>query len=224
MAVFDKEALQYDRWYTSALGKHVDDTETRCVLDLLKPTAGMLALDVGCGTGHFSFKLARMGCRVIGIDISSEMLDLARKKALCERLPVDFLFMDVSDLDFEDETFDAVVAITSFEFLEKPGESFQEMFRVLKRNGSLLIGTINRDSPWGEMYEKKKASKESVFHLAHLRTLDELKQIHPAGFTGSSECLFVPPDEEAAKINEERERELSGSGRGGFVCALWRKS
>jgi ubiquinone/menaquinone biosynthesis C-methylase UbiE len=183
----------------------------------------MHILDVGCGTGHFSFKLARMGCRVTGIDISGEMLALARRKAIHERLPVDFLSMDASHIDFGDETFDAVVAITAFEFLAKPGESFNEMFRVLKRDGSLLIGTINRDSPWGEMYLAKKPDKESVFHFAHLRTLDELKQMHPAGFASSSECLFVPPCVEEAEIGAERERELSRSGRGGFICVLWKK-
>lgn len=224
MAVFDGEAQEYDKWYTTVLGKHVDETETRCVLDLLKPTTGMHILDVGCGTGHFSFKLARMGCRVTGIDISGEMLALARRKAFHERLPVDFLPMDASHIDFEDGTFDAVVAITVFEFLAKPGESFNEMFRVLRKNGSLLIGTINRDSPWGKMYLEKKSCKESVFRFAHLRTLDELKQVYPGGFSGSSECLFVPPDAEEAEISSERERELSRSGKGGFICVLWKKS
>jgi len=224
MVVFDREARHYDRWYTTVLGKHVDETETRCVLDMLKPVVGMQILDVGCGTGHFSFKLARMDCTVTGIDISSEMLAQARKKAMHEGLPVNFLSMDASHLDFKDETFDAVVAITVFEFLGKPVESFNEMFRVLKRNGSLLIGIINRDSPWGEMYLAKKPDKESVFHFAHLRTLDELKKIHPADFAGFSECLFVPPTSVDEEINADRERELSKSGKGGFICVLWKKS
>ncbi len=223
MPVFDREAVEYDDWYTTVLGKHADEAETKCVLDLLKPTPGMHVLDVGCGTGHFSFKLARMGCRVTGIDISGEMLALARRKALHEKLPVDFLPMDACRIGFSDATFDAVVSITAFEFMANPEESFNEMFRVLKRNGSLLIGTINRDSSWGSLYLAKKTDKESVFHYAHLRTLDELKRIHPADFAGSSECLFVSPYAEEAEITAERERALSASGKGGFICVLWTK-
>ncbi|TCS85230.1 methyltransferase family protein, partial [Keratinibaculum paraultunense] len=38
-------------------------------------------MDVGCGTGNFSIKLAKMGCEVVGIDVSKEMLKVAEEKA-----------------------------------------------------------------------------------------------------------------------------------------------
>jgi len=40
----------------------------------------MNVLDVGCGTGNFSIKLAKLGCNVTGIDISDNMLNIARKR------------------------------------------------------------------------------------------------------------------------------------------------
>lgn len=86
MSVFDKDSSTYDQWYSTPLGKHADEAETRCALELLKPTAGMRILDAGCGTGNFSLGLARLGCSVTGIDISEKMLAFAREKAQREQL------------------------------------------------------------------------------------------------------------------------------------------
>lgn len=223
MSVFDKNAENYDKWYTTILGKHVDETETLCVFDLLKPEPGMKILDAGCGTGNFSIKLAKMRCEVTGIDISEKMLAIARKKALEENLKANFYSMDVCSLEFDDGTFDAVISVTAFEFMGKPVEAMNEMFRVLKRNGILLLGTINRNSKWGELYLKKGVKKDDLFHHVHLKTLEELKELRPHQFIGSDECLFVPPDANEGEISAQKEREFSDPGRGGFICALWRK-
>ncbi|AMP20963.1 hypothetical protein AZF37_07130 [endosymbiont 'TC1' of Trimyema compressum] len=74
MAIFDKDASIYDAWFDMKLGKYADVVETAIAFDLLKPQKGMRILDVGCGTGNFSIKLAKLGCEVTGIDVSEEML------------------------------------------------------------------------------------------------------------------------------------------------------
>lgn len=148
MGVFDREASSYDDWYKTTLGKHVDEVETRCALNLLQPQNGLKILDVGCGTGNFSIKLARMGCIVTGVDISDRMLQIARNKASAENLTAKFLTMDICSLEIEDGSFDAVISMAALEFIEKPLKAIDEMFRVLKHGGHLLAGTINRDSSW----------------------------------------------------------------------------
>ena len=55
--------------------------------------------------------------------------------------------MDVYNLEFPDNHFDGVFSI-AFEFITQPGKAYSEMFRVLKP-GADFIGTINRDSKWG---------------------------------------------------------------------------
>ena len=80
----------------------------------------MHVLDVGCGTGNFSLKLARMGLKVTGIDISDNMLKVAENKARAEGLIIDFINMDAHDMKFEDNSFDAVISMAVIEFICEP--------------------------------------------------------------------------------------------------------
>lgn len=224
MAIFDKEAKIYDEWYKSKLGNFVDEVETRCVFDLFKAKKGMKVLDVGCGTGNFSIKLAKMGCEVVGIDVSEEMLKVAEAKAREEGLNIKFYKMDAHQMEFEDNTFDGVLSVTAFEFLKEPEKAIEEIFRVLKPNGQLLIGTINKNSKWGEMYLSKEFQENTVFKYANFKTIEDMKSYKKEYLVDIKECLFVPPNAEEEDICMVKEMELAQKGkRGGFICALWRK-
>lgn len=224
MAVFDKEVNSYDDWYKTKMGSFVDEVETACVFDLFKVQKGMKILDVGCGTGNFSIKLARMGCEVVAIDISKEMLKVAESKAKKENLDIEFHNMDVYNLEFEDNYFDGVISVTAFEFINDPKKAMEEMFRVLKTNGNLLIGTISKDSQWGEMYLSKEFQENSVFKYADFKTLEDLKAFKKDNLIDIRECLFISPNTEEKEISMNKEIELSKKGKkGGFICALWKK-
>ena len=101
-------------------------------------------LDVACGTGDMVVELMKQGCSVTGVDISEEMLDIARLKVKGERLMV----ADVESLPFEDNTFDAVTCafgVRNFVHLEK---GLNEMLRVLKPGGTMVILELaTPDSP-----------------------------------------------------------------------------
>lgn len=223
MAVFDFEAEKYDCWYKSKLGSFVDMVETKLAFDLFKAKKGQKVLDVGCGTGNFSIKLAKKGCVVTGIDISEKMLDIAKAKAASSGLDIDFMKMDVYNLQFPDEHFDAVFSMAAFEFIEFPEKAMDELFRVTKKNGDILIGTINGDSKWGEMYSSKEYKENSVFKYAFFKTPEDLRKIRKKQLVDLRQCLFIPPDINEEKLSLEVERELSKVERGGFFCALWKK-
>lgn len=224
MAIFDKEAKIYDEWYKSKLGNFVDEVETRCVFDLFKAKKSMKVLDVGCGTGNFSIKLAKMGCEVVGIDVSEEMLKVAEAKVREEGLNIKFYKMDAHQMEFEDNTFDGVLSVTAFEFLKEPEKAIEEIFRVLKPNGQLLIGTINKNSKWGEMYLSKDFQENTVFKYANFKTIEDMKSYKKEYLVDIKECLFVPPNAEEEDICMVKEMELAQTGmRGGFICALWKK-
>ncbi|HHX95285.1 MAG TPA: class I SAM-dependent methyltransferase [Clostridia bacterium] len=223
MKPFDSSAKSYDSWYESRMGAFVDRVETELAFSLFPHEKGMKVLDVGCGTGNQSIKLARKGVLVTGIDISTKMLEIAKEKARDEGLSVNFRFMDAEKLEFEDEFFDGAISITAFEFLPKPEKVLKEMFRVVKKGGSIVVGTINRDSSWGEMYMSEKYRQDSVFKYADLKSLEDMKKWYPEKLVTIRQSLFIPPNAPEEEITPEREKELSERTKGGFICALWKK-
>lgn len=224
MTFFDEISSKYDNWYETPLGHFADETETKLAFDFFTPAKGAKILDAGCGTGNFSIKLAGMGALVTGIDISDEMLNIAGMKAKSMGLDISFAEMDIYKLSYPDNFFDGVFSMAAFEFIKQPLKAYQELIRVLKPGKLLLIGTINRDSAWGALYqEKARRDPASVFRFASFKTLSELEDLDRVNLVKSGQCLFVPPDAPPASFNWEEEKRLSKTEKGGYIIALWRK-
>lgn len=221
MTVFNAVAKDYDQWYTTQMGRFVDTVETACAFELFTPESGQRILDVGCGTGNFSVKLAEKGAVVTGIDISEDMLAIAREKT--GDLPITYRHMDLYQLDFEDNTFDAVFSMAAFEFVKEPGRALGELFRVLKPGGRLLIGTIHLDSPWGRLYTSEPFKTDTVFKYAALKSLEEMAAYYPEWLIQTRECLFTPPEASENEIKADSEAHYQTVNRGGFICLLWEK-
>jgi ubiquinone/menaquinone biosynthesis C-methylase UbiE len=100
-------------------------------------------LDLACGTGELSIRLARKGYDVTGVDISEEMLSIAIQKSLSHKLLIDFYHQDMRELAGHEHRFDAVViCCDSLNYL--PGEddvlkTFQAVSKTLTPSGLLLF-------------------------------------------------------------------------------------
>ncbi len=222
--MFDKQiAEEYDAWYNSKLGAFVDETETKCAFDLLQPSDDDKILDVGCGTGNFSLKLAGRCAKVIGVDISDAMLQVAQNKIKNQTDHTEFRKMDAHHLEFEDNSFDSVLSMATIEFVEDPQQVFDEMFRVVKPGGHIVIGAIHRNSPWGEMYKQLAEEGDPVFGGALLKSRDELTRFDRENLVKIDSCLYLPPDVSEDEISWEEEKKRQDSAPAGFLCALWRK-
>lgn len=222
---FAGRALDYDRWYHTSTGSFIDRVESDLAFSLCPPRGGEWALDAGCGTGNFSLKLARRGCRVTGVDISSDMLARAQDKAIKEGLALRLIRADIANLPLPDDTYDSVYSMTAVEFVPDLQRVQRELMRVLRPGGRLLIGTIAGDGPWGRAYAKRAEEKpDSIFRHARFPTLEEVRAIDPKNLGDFGECLFVPPDaarEDFTYEGERRRRECGDAA--GFFCVLWRK-
>lgn len=220
----DEKAYEYDKWYETPRGSFIDAVETRAAFSLFSPPPGINVLDAGCGTGNFSIKLANQGYQVTGIDISEDMLKIARHKVASTQLNITFRKMDMNNLDFPDNSFQAVFSMSAFEFIKDPERAYQELYRVVEPGGLILIGTINRDSPWGEAYMETAAKdKNSVFNYAYFKTMEELKSLDYKNLLNSKECLFIPPEAAETDFTWEKEQFYSALNRGGFIICLWQK-
>lgn len=223
---FADTAEDYDSWYETRAGAFADRVETELAFALLPPEPGQKVLDAGCGTGNFTFKLARSGCRVTGVDVSEEMLDIARDKLtdFPHAHRVNFRCMDFRDLQFPPGSFDRIYSMAAFEFVQDRKKTFYDLYRTLKPGGSMLIGTIQGKSSWAKFYRRRAAENpDSVFAHARFPTREKLEAINQKHLVGSGECLFIPPDAPPEVFTPQEERRRRGEGRGGFFCVVWQK-
>jgi ubiquinone/menaquinone biosynthesis C-methylase UbiE len=95
------------------------------------------ALEIGCGTGAFSRLLAQRARRVLALDLSPNMIQLARKRAR-DYPNIDFQCADATEWDYPLEGFDCVASVATLHHLEMRA-MLSKMSRALKRGGTLLI-------------------------------------------------------------------------------------
>lgn len=95
-------------------------------------------LEVGVGTGK-NLRFYNRDIDLTAIDFSKNMLDKAKAKYRKELPMTNFLEMDVENLDFEDNTFDTIVTSCVFCSVPNPVKGLQEIKRVLKPNGQLIL-------------------------------------------------------------------------------------
>ncbi|TKJ21357.1 MAG: hypothetical protein CEE42_13935 [Promethearchaeota archaeon Loki_b31] len=107
-------------------------------------------VDIGCGSGNLIIQIAESfpDLNLIGIDISSEILEFAKKLALDRNLGkrIEFKIGNVEKLPFSDESIDFIISTLSLHHWVNPVKVFNEIHRVLKRDGTLLIFDFRRDS------------------------------------------------------------------------------
>jgi ubiquinone/menaquinone biosynthesis C-methylase UbiE len=128
------------------------------ILDGLRLRAGSRVLDLGCGLGDDTFQVAaRVGAsgRVTGVDVSTSMIDEARRRAEQRGLPVDFEVGDSQALRFATGTFDGVRAERMLMHVPDAERAIAEMVRVLAPGGRLSVFDFDWetqvcDSPYKE--------------------------------------------------------------------------
>lgn len=135
------KATDYDAWYDTPRGRWIGDAEYRLLQQAVEPRQGESLLDVGCGTGWFTRRMAQLpGVHVTGADINAEWLAYARERDAAST----YIEGDALALPFADSSFDGVVSIAALCFTTDWRHAVGEIIRVSR--GRFAIGMLNRRS------------------------------------------------------------------------------
>jgi len=113
--------------------------EMPATLSFLKNVKGKKILDLGCGTGIYTKILKKRGAKVYGVDISPEMIEIAKR----EVKGVEFKVGSAVDLPYKSGTFDMVLASLVIHYFPSLDKAFSEIRRVLKKDGIFIFSSDN---------------------------------------------------------------------------------
>jgi len=169
-------------WYNNLIEKDEDSYQNKLILPnlirLVEAKRGELIVDLACGQGFFSRKLAKSGARLIGIDISPELIDIARKDK-----SVEYFVSQAHKLNFlQNGYIDKVLIVLSLQNIENVQDVIEETNRILKPKGKIFIVLnhpafrIPKASSWGWDEVKKVQYRRLDSYLSES---SEQIQIHP---------------------------------------------
>ena len=167
----------YDAWYERSFGRYADRLEKNLVSKLLPEVNRKLILDVGCGTGKYSIMLAMMGAYVVGVDSQLPMVAVAKERSKNLRLHFEVVLSDAAALPFRAGVFDLSVSILALCFIRLPICAVEEMRRATKQRGGLIVGTLNKWSPYGIGKKIRSLFIESSYRSAIFHAPFELMRL-----------------------------------------------
>lgn len=136
-------------------------------------------LDVGCGTGYFSFHAAKKGATVLGIDFSKEAIKIAKQKYSHKNLN----FKQMNATKELSGHYDVIVSLGTLEHTPKPFEILKNFKKHLKPNGKIIITSPNWVNPRGYILM-------TLFHLFDAPiTLADLHYLTPIDFMNWAQKL-----------------------------------
>jgi len=197
---FDKYQAEYDKWF----GKNyrVYRSELNAVRSVAEITDD--AVEIGIGSGMFAVPL--------GINRGVEPSEAMRKTA-CES-GLDAIDGVAEKLPYEDNCTGYVLMTTTLCFVDDSYKAVKEVFRILKPDGVFVLGFVDKNSPLGKIYNKKK-DKSLFYKNAVFYSTDEVHTLlENAGFTIEKTIQTV-----FGALNEIREIQdvKDGYGEGSFI-------
>ncbi len=184
---------EFNRWAEAGKGEAMEEDHlpiTLPVLDLMQFAPDDNVLDAGCGAGWLSRLLAERvpEGRVIGMDVSDEMIRRARR-ANVDLENAMFIVGSVDEIPWEPNFFTRVVSVESAYYWPDPARGLREIFRVLREGGSAwILSNYYRDNPhchqWAQHYQIP----------AHLLSADDWAALmQAAGFADVTHRRILDP-------------------------------
>lgn len=164
------------------------------LIDLLDPKAGENILDLGCGTGQLTQKIAERGARVTGLDASPEMIGQARQNFPQLR----FVLADAATMRFRDE-FDAIFSNAALHWMIDASTVAKNMARALRAGGRVVVelggkGNIGQIQSAIESVVGKFVPDVKLLRRTYFPSIGEYTSLlEAAGLSVRNACLFERP-------------------------------
>jgi SAM-dependent methyltransferase len=203
--ILEKDIDAYERWFHDHSLAYV--SEIKAVQALL-PKGGE-GVEIGAGTGRFAAPLKIRH----GVEPSAAMAAIARRRG------VDVTEGTAEKLPFEDERFDFALMVAALCFADDPAAALREAHRILKPDGVLVLGLVDRERPLDKARDKKE---ESIFwhEAACFSTAEVVALMKEAGF---HDFAFTQTIFQSLEMIAEVEPVREGYGEGSFVAVRGRK-
>jgi ubiquinone/menaquinone biosynthesis C-methylase UbiE len=167
-------------WYDAELETNSDSYQGKViapnVLRMLAPKRGDLILDLACGQGYFARLIAAAGAEVIGIDLSKELIAIAKEKSPT----ISYRIASSESTGLKKESIDAVVTVLAFENIKKIDETVAEIQHVLKKEGRFLLVMLHpafripQHADWGFDTKKELQYRRVDKYLSEVKVDIEL--------------------------------------------------
>jgi len=132
-------------------------------------------LDLCCGTGRHSIILCKRGWNIVGLDISKNLLTIAKQRMKEEGAEFPLVRADMRHFPLRKQIFDAVICMfTSFGYLPSENEdikSFKEIRRTLRKDGEFLLDLVNKDH-LVRVFQEREWAEYEPFYMLEKRSLD----------------------------------------------------
>ena len=196
--VFEKYYKEYDEWFIE--NEQLFLAELNAVKKIMP--VKKYGMEIGIGSGKFAEPL---GIK-IGVEPAIKMAEISRSKG------IEIYQGTAENLPFNNNIFDFVLMVTTICFVDDVLQSFNEAYRVLKDNGSIIIGFVDKESRMGIKYQKTKDKSKFYKNATFFSTKEVIDLLQKSNFN-NFEVKQTLIEKEGVSLNKI----MDGYGSGSFV-------
>jgi len=214
-------ASTYEGWFTTPLGRFVDQQELQALARLLSGIDPGAVIDIGAGTGHMAAWLARRSHQVTAVEPSSAMRHEGVRRTA--GLPIHWCAACAEHLPFADARFTGAVLFTTLAFVTQPVQALQEAVRVVRPAGWVTVGVLHALSPWVALYRSRADHGAMPWVAARFFTPEDVEGFIGAAATSSTEAVYLAPQASAPFAEADGAGKRAGN-QPALAILQWRKS
>jgi len=174
-SMYDKKSSVYGLRYKNLAGRYFMSRKIQTITKLGNLKGNEKMIEIGCANGPYTFQFSSKGFSMTGLDLSEKNIKEAKKRNILLKKGCEFFVGDAHNLPFKDETFDVVVSISAIRYVPNPEKAIKEMYRIVKKGGTVIVDFPNKKSPWFK-HLKPMIAQTSHIHDNHY-TVSEVKSM-----------------------------------------------